>query len=295
MSNFSLQNSSTNNVVDKLVYQPTTTSTIWVNPGSGNGDNICNDFNEAYTRISLKSGALKYISFVPGATATSYFANSSGSYDMSQIGLTQSDARLLSLTMPAAITLVNLRFFQLLNCNLDIGSMTQALVDYNTSAGATEYLLIENVNITSLAPQPFVGVTSATVTTLSVTIKNCRTQVNNFVVAAGKNVILSAISPGQSDFPAAAITATNLTMVINLATPNISKLNADYTNVTNAIVLQEDDVVNTVGIIAPAVDDDGSRGFGYSIGSSWVDTVAGDAYICIDNADGAAVWKQTTP
>jgi hypothetical protein len=50
---------------------------------------------------------------------------------------------------------------------------------------------------------------------------------------------------------------------------------------------------NFAAIIAPTVGDDSS--LGYAVGSSWIDTVLDDAYICCDATNGAAVWKKTTP
>jgi len=50
---------------------------------------------------------------------------------------------------------------------------------------------------------------------------------------------------------------------------------------------------NLAGTVAPSVTDDVSPG-GYSVGSTWIDTVADKAYICLDNTDGAAVWVETT-
>lgn len=44
---------------------------------------------------------------------------------------------------------------------------------------------------------------------------------------------------------------------------------------------------------APGVGDDSADG--YSVGSQWLNTTADDAYICLDAAAGAAVWKKTTP
>lgn len=41
---------------------------------------------------------------------------------------------------------------------------------------------------------------------------------------------------------------------------------------------------------APGVNDDASEG--YSIGSEWIDTSADEVYQCVDNTEGAAVWKQ---
>lgn len=44
---------------------------------------------------------------------------------------------------------------------------------------------------------------------------------------------------------------------------------------------------------APGVTDDIDKGF--SVGSTWIDTTADKAYICVDNTDGAAVWLEFTP
>ena len=44
--------------------------------------------------------------------------------------------------------------------------------------------------------------------------------------------------------------------------------------------------------IAPTVNNDTSEG--YAVGSIWVDVSGDKAYICLDETDGAAVWKETT-
>lgn len=44
--------------------------------------------------------------------------------------------------------------------------------------------------------------------------------------------------------------------------------------------------------VAPTVNDDTTDG--YTLGSIWVDVTADKAYICLDNTDGAAVWKEIT-
>ena len=44
---------------------------------------------------------------------------------------------------------------------------------------------------------------------------------------------------------------------------------------------------------APGVGDDAKHG--YSVGSSWINVTADDAYVCLDSTTGAAVWKKVTP
>ncbi len=44
--------------------------------------------------------------------------------------------------------------------------------------------------------------------------------------------------------------------------------------------------------VAPAVGDDGAAG--YPVGSLWVDTALGNAYISVDSSTGSAVWKLIT-
>lgn len=49
---------------------------------------------------------------------------------------------------------------------------------------------------------------------------------------------------------------------------------------------------NYAGTAAPTVNDDVTEG--YSIGSLWIDTVANEAYRCVDATNGAAVWIEST-
>jgi hypothetical protein len=44
---------------------------------------------------------------------------------------------------------------------------------------------------------------------------------------------------------------------------------------------------------APGVTNDIDEG--YTVGSLWLDVTADKAYICVDNTDGAAVWKEISP
>ena len=48
---------------------------------------------------------------------------------------------------------------------------------------------------------------------------------------------------------------------------------------------------NMGAAVAPTVDDD--TGDGYGVGSSWFDTTADKAYVCLDNSSGAAVWRSS--
>jgi hypothetical protein len=49
---------------------------------------------------------------------------------------------------------------------------------------------------------------------------------------------------------------------------------------------------NFNGIVPPTNLDDTNAGF--TIGSIWIDTVADEAYICVDDTAGAAIWKRIT-
>ncbi len=47
---------------------------------------------------------------------------------------------------------------------------------------------------------------------------------------------------------------------------------------------------SNTAIIAPTVNDDSGDGYNYF--STWIDTVLGDVYMCVDPALGAAVWRK---
>lgn len=49
---------------------------------------------------------------------------------------------------------------------------------------------------------------------------------------------------------------------------------------------------NLVATVAPTVNDDDTAG--YSVGSTWIDTVADKAYILVDATTGSAVWIKIT-
>jgi hypothetical protein len=48
----------------------------------------------------------------------------------------------------------------------------------------------------------------------------------------------------------------------------------------------------TEHVVPPAVTDDASAG--YTVGSTWIDTATGHAYILVDSSAGAALWVETT-
>jgi len=51
---------------------------------------------------------------------------------------------------------------------------------------------------------------------------------------------------------------------------------------------------NTLDAVdAPDANDDVTTG--YSVGSLWIDVTADKVYMCVDETDGAAVWKQLSP
>lgn len=50
---------------------------------------------------------------------------------------------------------------------------------------------------------------------------------------------------------------------------------------------------NLTATIAPTVANDNTQG--YAVGSFWMGTVLGAAYVCLDASTGAAVWSKITP
>jgi hypothetical protein len=50
--------------------------------------------------------------------------------------------------------------------------------------------------------------------------------------------------------------------------------------------------VNLSATTTPNADDDTSEG--YAVGSRWIDVTADKEYVCVDDTNGAAVWKETT-
>jgi hypothetical protein len=66
----------------------------------------------------------------------------------------------------------------------------------------------------------------------------------------------------------------------------MSKADVGLSNVKNTLNAAD-------ATLVPDANDDEDQG--YSVGSHWYNVAGGDAYVCLDASDGAAVWKQITP
>lgn len=53
-----------------------------------------------------------------------------------------------------------------------------------------------------------------------------------------------------------------------------------------------EDLDNFAAVDAPDADND--TGEGYAVGSIWIDTALGLYYVCVDETEGAAVWRNIT-
>jgi hypothetical protein len=84
---------------------------------------------------------------------------------------------------------------------------------------------------------------------------------------------------------------------LNTATGEVFHCNDDsvgaavWSNMSDALARAKK--ANLSATAGPTINDDVD--LGYNVGSVWVDTTNGDSYICVDNTDGAAVWKATSP
>ena len=77
---------------------------------------------------------------------------------------------------------------------------------------------------------------------------------------------------------------------LNLLETYVSQIRALLSSLNASGTALKKNLVATVG---PTVTDDQTAG--YSVGSDWFDITNDDAYVCLDNSTGAAVWKKTTP
>lgn len=102
-------------------------------------------------------------------------------------------------------------------------------------------------------------------------------------VAFGALATLSTVDTAQID---------NLSVTEGkLSTAVQAKLNASQNNKFDAIVAPDGDN-DSAGTDATAIGTDGTAV--YEVGSTWIDTVADQAYRCVDATPTAAVWIETT-
>jgi len=102
------------------------------------------------------------------------------------------------------------------------------------------------------------------------------------------NNLGAAVDPAVGDDDTVGYDVGSLWVNTTAAPPRIFRCSS---NATGAAVWRPiERLDNLAAAVAPnpAVDDDTA---GYDIGSLWIDTTADHAYVCVDNATGAAVWR----
>jgi len=118
---------------------------------------------------------------------------------------------------------------------------------------------------------------------------------------ANKVIAISGAST-NTEYPTAKLTFDQLALKENLSnkvtafqvTPDNThypseKLVADkFATLSNV----QNTKVNLSATIDPTVSNDSSQG--YSLGSSWINTILKKEFVCVDATAGAAVWKETT-
>ncbi len=104
------------------------------------------------------------------------------------------------------------------------------------------------------------------------------------------------VSSAGAIVEAAAATNGQLLIGSTGAAPVLSALTqgagVTITNAAGSVTITKTVLDNLTAIVAPTVNED--SGDGYSVGSTWVDTITKKAYICVDATVGAAVWGAST-
>lgn len=127
---------------------------------------------------------------------------------------------------------------------------------------------------------------------------------NGVTVSPAANTITISLSQnlqtsGSPTFNALTVTnaigAGSLTLTTDLAVTHGGTGASDAANARTNLGIDAiaTKLSNLSAAVAPTVNED--SGDGYDVGSFWLDTTADDAYICLDAAVGAAVWRKITP
>lgn len=161
------------------------------------------------------------------------------------------------------------------NLSVEVGVDVQA---YSAVLDATtaSFLVADESKLDGIAAGATVNSTDAT---LLARANHTGTQAMATISDAGALATLNTVSGTEID---------------NLAVTE-GKLSTAVQNKLNNEPLSNNLAASTAPGATNDINDTGaSDGVGYVVGSIWVDTTADEAYRCVDNTDGAAVWINTT-
>lgn len=115
-----------------------------------------------------------------------------------------------------------------------------------------------------------------------------------YILALAKSISFFSISTTEWNVISTTISSSDITDTIPVSKGGSG--NTSFTsdswlkgNGTGPIIAVKN---NLSAIVAPTVADDAT--VGYSVGSRWINTLANEEHVCVDNTNSAAVWVETT-
>lgn len=291
---------------------PIATKIAYLDPsGATRSSNVFTTWDAAYNNVKDVSG-IRIISFVkqPGdenAGRGSYFNGASGTYNMTNIYLYY-DSPLQQLIQPTAgfslqdlpgiiavnaplswaFTDITQNFIVLTNSNPDVTAKTILFCDqlFAVDPPAGTYIIYGTRDALDTYDTVNVRLVGRLITMLT-TVRFIRME-------NGINIIYAIETPNLSFFTAASIETDtgDLTIDQSFQQSSVPLLAAAYANVGGTVTVSTPESVRVHTAAAdPTVNDDGNGASNYAIGTIWVNTTSDNAFICGNNADGAAVWR----
>lgn len=288
--------------------QPITT--VYLDPAyTGNQPNIFNNWNDAHAAAS-RFGGTKTIELAYNADSQSYFQGASGNYDMTNTYLTSYSKYNFRIKPTTPFTLLNPSGIIAVDSviTLDSSALSQDFILINADDANNFTIRLTNFSSPYTPPvDKYIirGVKQTVFDTLTVNIDG--EYHIQYPLASrpwlfgenGLNLKVAFYAYSALTHPTNFITDGGNLLITQSseAAPSICQLAAGYTNIGGAVTINKPPspfvrVINR----DPGVNDDGDGGgsYSYKIGDMWVNTNDGGVFICTNNTDGAAVWKEIT-
>lgn len=315
MSNFTIAqpNADLQSQVINSRQNPSANTTVFLDPsytGQGNNINTFTTWDAAYTAIKDISG-IREISFVPQSGSTTnaalFFDGATGTYDMTNVFISQATPQSMIVNVTAGFSLNNLLGIYAHVMIINMTSATQNfIVVPDPTPRTTSSFILQNVSVTGAIGAGIYFVYTVGTGAYSRLYIYLLGDYGNTLIAPASGVVFRAeggvdlwieVDPQSTFLTASSVSTDTGDLQMNGAcSVGIPSLAAAYANVGGTVTFNNTIPLLRLTTANPAVTDDGNSATGsYQMGSIWVNTTAKTVFICNDNSDGAAVWTQIAP